>query len=314
MHYSEIEFDGGYYRNQPFPLGGRMTETAFAYAKINISLDIISKRDDGYHNMKMVMQTVSLCDKITIICEPGEGISVDAGLQYLPRDKSNIAVKAALGFFNYTGITGYHTQISIKKEIPIRAGLGGGSADAACVLRMLNRMFISKLDQETLKTIGISLGSDVPFCVVGGTRLAEGRGEILTELPPMPSCYFVICKPPYSFSTPELFSLTQCDKIRVRPDTEGIIESLMNGSLSGIARRMYNVFEDYVPQGRQDIVYIKNSMLDNGALGATMTGSGSAVAGVFDSAEYAQKSYEQLKGKYMECYLAEPILKESLAQ
>ncbi|MCL2151695.1 MAG: 4-(cytidine 5'-diphospho)-2-C-methyl-D-erythritol kinase [Oscillospiraceae bacterium] len=316
MLYSENRINGvdNAKRIRPIPPIDTMAETSFAYAKVNISLDIISKRSDGFHNMKMVMQTVSLSDEITVRCEPGAGISssTDTGLSYLPVDRRNIAVKAALAFFDHTGITGYLTHINIKKEIPVSAGLGGGSADAACVLRMLDRMFDSKLGQETLKTIGKSIGSDVPFCIVGGTCLAEGRGEVLTELPPLPRCYFVICKPPFSYSTPELFSLTQCEKIRVRPDTEGLIASLMNGNLSGVARRMYNVFEDYLPWGKQDIIYIKNSLLDNGALGATMTGSGPTVVGLFESADYARQAYEKLKENYLECYLAQPMNKESL--
>jgi len=282
-----------------------MVETDLAFAKINISLDIISKMSDGYHSMKMVMQSISLSDEITIECVPGEGISVEAGLPYLPGDERNIAVKAALAFYKHTGIDGYHTGISIKKNIPVCAGLGGGSADGASVLRALDRMFGLNLGSRTLEILGSGIGADVPFCIVGGTRLAEGRGEILTELRPIPRSCVVVCKPPFSCSTPELFGRIRCEKIHARPDTNGLIDALETGDLNGIARRMYNVFEDVLPRGARDIADIKYTMLDNRALGAVMTGTGPAVFGLFDNEENAQKAFAQLKTSYKECYLAE---------
>jgi len=279
-----------------------MIETSQAFAKINLSLDIISKMADGYHNMKMVMQTVSLCDEITVECVPGEGISIDTGLSYLPNNEQNIAVKAASVFFKSTGITGYRTHIEIKKEIPVCAGLGGGSTDGACVLRILDRMFETNLGSGTLGQLGKNVGSDVPFCIVGGTCLAEGRGELLTSLMPIPQCHIVICKPPYSCPTSELFKRVRCDKIRARPDTDGIIASLEKGDLSGVARRMYNVFEDILPRGKRDIADIKNTLLNYGALGAVMTGTGPSVFGLFDSETCAQKAFDHLKKSYKECY------------
>ena len=282
-----------------------MIETAKAFAKINISLDIVSKMADGYHNMKMVMQSVSLCDEITIECAPGKGASVETGLPYLPGDERNIAAKAALAFFRHAGIEGYRARIRIKKRIPVCAGLGGGSADGACVLRMLDRMFESNMGETALETLGMSIGSDIPFCIAGGTRLAQGRGEILTDLPPIPRCLIVICKPPFACSTPELFGRVNCEKIRARPDTDGIVAALGKGDLNSIARRMYNVFEDVLPRGVRDITDIKYTMLDNGALGATMTGSGPAVFGLFDNEDNAKNTFEHLKSNYKECFLAE---------
>jgi len=284
-----------------------MTETGFAYAKVNISLDIVSKMDDGYHNMKMVMQTVSLKDEITIKCVPGEGVKVDAGLPFLPSDNRNIAAKAALAFFGHTGIYGYNTRIKMKKNIPVCAGLGGGSSDGACVLRMLDKMFKTSLGRKTLEEIGLSIGSDVPFCIDGGTSLAEGRGELLTNLTPIPKCYVLICKPPFSCSTPVLFGKIKCDKIRSRPDTDGIIAALSQGDLSGVARRMYNVFEDVMTKGARDIADIKNAMLDKAALGTVMTGSGPSVIGLFEKEEDAKGALEFLNRGYKECYLAETV-------
>jgi 4-diphosphocytidyl-2-C-methyl-D-erythritol kinase len=282
-----------------------MRDFSQAHAKINISLDIVSKRADGYHNLVMVMQTISLSDEITIECTPGEGLIVDAGLPYLPKDESNIAAKAALAFYRLTGITGYRTHIAIKKSIPVCAGLGGGSADGACVLRLLDRMFKARLGRGQLEALGNGIGSDVPFCIDGGTKLAEGRGEVLTDLPPLPHSYIVICKPSFSYSTPELFRRVKCDKIHARPDTNGILKALGQGDLGGIARRMYNVFEDMLPHSKTDIIEIKNKLLESDALGATMTGSGSAVFGIYDNKKSAQRAYKHLKADYKSTFLAE---------
>jgi 4-diphosphocytidyl-2-C-methyl-D-erythritol kinase len=259
---------------------------------------------DGYHNLRMVMQTVSLSDEITIECVQGEGVSVKAGLPYLPSDERNIAAKAVLAYFKHTGITGYRINIGIKKAIPVCAGLGGGSTDGACVLRMLDEMFMTNLGLHTLEELGGTIGSDVPYCVGGGTRLVEGRGEILTDLPQMPQSFIVIVKPSFSCSTPELFKRVKCEKIRSRPDTDGIIKALGEGDLHGIARRMYNVFEDVLPRGERDVADIKYTMLDHGALGAVMTGSGPAVFGVFDKKTNAENAYEHLKGCYRDCFMA----------
>ena len=284
-----------------------MKETSRAPAKINLSLDIVSKMPDGYHNIKTVMQTIDLYDDITVECVPGEGISINPGFPYLPDDERNISVKAALAFFDHTGITGYHTHIDTKKRIPVCAGLGGGSADGACVLRILDKLFATNLGRKTLESIGKGVGSDIPFCITGGTCLAEGRGELITDLRPMPHCYAVICKPPFTCSTPDIFSRVRLWKIRARPDTDGIVASLNSGNLSGIARRMYNVFEDVLPRGARDIADIKYALLDNGALGAVMSGSGPAVVGLFDSKTLAQSACLNLNSSYEECFLTETV-------
>jgi len=285
----------------------KVKDTSPAYAKINLSLDIVSKMDDGYHNLRTIMQSVRLSDEIEINCTPGEGVSVDAGKPYLPDDERNIAAKAALAFFGFTGIKGYHTHISVKKIIPVCAGLGGGSTDGACVLRMLDRIFKTGLDRKSLEELSYSIGSDVPFSISGGTKLAEGRGEILTDLPPLPHCHIIICKPPFSCSTPELFGHVRCEKIRARPDTDGIIKALEAGDLGGVARRMYNVFEDVLPRGKSEIAEIKSALLDNGALGSVMTGSGPAVFALFDKKEKAEAAFEQLKVNYKDCFLTETV-------
>jgi len=284
-----------------------MTETSFAYAKVNISLDIISKRDDGFHNLKTVMQSIGLYDEITLECKPGDGISVNVDLPYLPGDEHNIAARAALAFYKHTKITGIHTTINIKKSIPVCAGLGGGSTDGACVLRLLDRMYETRLGRKVLEEIGITIGSDIPFNIDGGTKLVEGRGEILSDLQPLRNSYVVICKPAFQCSTPELFKRVKCEKIQARPDTTGLLKAIGDGDTDGVAKRMYNVFEDLLPRGKSEIAEIRNALLDNNALGAVMTGSGPSVFGLFNSKINATGAYEQLKAIYKDCYLTETI-------
>ena len=280
--------------------------TEKAFAKINLSIDIVSRMESGYHNMRMVMQSIGLYDTVTVQCRPGDGIYVVTDLKYLPGDERNIASRAASVFFGYTGLDGWRTDIDIRKTIPVCAGLGGGSTDGAAVLRALNTLLETKLDKKTLEQLAERIGSDVPFCVAGGTALAEGRGEQLTGLPSLPDCAIVVCKPSFAISTPELFSKINVDKIRFRPDTDGLVGALQEGSLTGVARRMYNVFEDVLPKGTGAIGDIKERLGDGGALGAAMTGTGSAVYGIFKDEEAAADTYEALKASYGECYLTVP--------
>jgi 4-diphosphocytidyl-2-C-methyl-D-erythritol kinase len=284
-----------------------------AYAKLNISLDVVSRLADGYHEMLMVMQSVDLCDDVAISCEPGEGILVSTSLRYLPDDMRNIAAKAAARFLARTGIRGQRIKIVITKRIPVCAGLGGGSADGAAVLRGLNTLLSAGLSGAELEELGGAVGSDVPFCVRCGTALATGRGDVLEDLPPLPDCFFVIVKPQFAVSTPELFSKIDCAKIRARPDTDGLVSELRAGNLAGVARRMYNVFEDALPRGRDEIDELRGRLLDGRALGAIMTGTGSAVFGVFDSEERARRACADLKesggrgAARRECFFAKPV-------
>ena len=261
-----------------------------AYAKINISLDVTGKRPDGYHDMLMVMQTITLCDDITVTLTPGIPGRAECNLRFVPCDERNLAVRAADVFFAETGIENMGAHIKMHKRIPVGAGMAGGSSDAAAVLRALNRLCNTRLGGAGLEEIAAHIGSDVAFCVRGGTQLASGRGEKLTELPQMPDCSVVVCKPDFSVSTPELFRKLDSVKLRCHPDTQGIIELLGEGKLAKIARRMYNVFEDVPDRRRKEIAAIKSTMLDCGALGAIMTGTGSAVFGLFDDENAAQRT------------------------
>ncbi|MDO4815569.1 MAG: 4-(cytidine 5'-diphospho)-2-C-methyl-D-erythritol kinase [Bacillota bacterium] len=280
------------------------TTTEKAYAKINISLDVTAKRPDGYHDMLMVMQTVSLCDDIEVSLVENQRSSATCNLHFVPTDERNLAVKAAEKFFKAAGIEGRGALIKMHKLIPVGAGMAGGSADAAAVLRALNRLCGRPFDEKALCDLAGEVGSDVPFCIAGGTMLATGRGEILSPLPELPHCSIVICKPEFSTSTPELFRKLDAIKLRCHPDTNGIIEALESGDLVKLSRRMYNVFEDVPDRRHSTIAEIKSTMLDCGAMGSIMTGTGSAVFGIFSDDAAAQGACEKLKKEFKLCYTA----------
>ena len=271
-----------------------------AWAKLNISLDVAERRADGYHDMTMVMQTVSLCDSVDISFNDTGRVQAKTNLSFVPGDARNLAVKAALCYLHAVGLEGQGMLITLDKKVPVGAGMGGGSSDAAAVLRALNRHYAA-LSPEQLETLSAEVGSDVPFCVRGGTALATGRGEKLESLPDMPACDFIICKPDFSVSTPELFKkLDQC-AARCHPDTAGIVNALHDGDLEQICRRMYNVFEDVDDRRMRTVREIKGRLLDHGALGAVMTGTGSAVFGAFRPGAAPDAAVNELRREYGFC-------------
>ena len=277
-----------------------------AFAKLNLTLDILRRREDGYHDLQMVMQSIDLADELTVTPAEGEG-AMSTTLSYLPSDGRNLAQMAAEAFRNAAG-RGGQVDISIVKRIPVCAGMAGGSSDAAAVLRAMNELTGAGYTPAELAKIGEAVGSDVPYCVVGGTALAEGRGERLTPLPPLPPCHVVVCKPPFPISTPQLFSRVDMRKIARRPDTEGMLAALAAGDLTGVARRMYNVFEDVLEPRRQaEISAIKAALIDCGALGAAMTGSGPTVFGLFDDPAAAESARAQLSGSYQDVFLCRTL-------
>lgn len=278
-----------------------------ACAKINLSLDVLGRLPGGYHEMKMVMQTVSLRDEVLLAPAEGGEIRLETNFGFLPSDGRNIARKAAEAFFAAAGIGARGLLIRLEKRIPVGAGLGGGSADAAAVLRGLNEMHGGILPRAKLLEIAAGLGSDVPFCLLGGTRLASGRGDVLEALPPLPECGIVICKPGFSIRTPDLFARIDGRRSRIRPDTEGLVRALREGDLSGAARRMYNVFEDVLPQGSGEVGVIKQKLLSAGALGAVMSGTGSAVFGLFPDRAGAEAAAAALREDYRDCFAAAPV-------
>ncbi len=279
-----------------------------AYAKINLTLDVLGKRADGYHDLCMVMQSVSLADTVTITQTDGTGLSLRCGAAFLPSADKNIATIAANAFAAHTGVSLDGLQIQLQKRIPVCAGTAGGSSDGAAVLRGLNEWFQTGLSLPALAKIGESVGSDVPYCVLGGTALAQGRGERLTPLAPLPDCCIVLCKPGFSISTPELFRKLDESRLRYRPDNAGICRALEQGSLQDVCRRMFNVFEQVLPASRKlEIEEIKGFMLECGALGACMTGTGPTVFGVFTNEADAQRACDSLRATRPDTYLTTNI-------
>lgn len=265
-----------------------------ARAKINITLDVLNKREDGYHNVKMIMQTVDLYD--TLYLEKiDQGIEVKTNLRYLPVDEKNVAYKAAQLFFNTVNIKDTGIKINIHKKIPVAAGLAGGSTDAAAVLIAMNRMFNIGLSTEQLMEMGKQLGADVPYCIMGGTALAEGIGDILTLLPSMPTAIVVLAKPPISVSTAQVYGKLNVQNITTHPDTESVINAIYNQDIIGITKGMYNVLEAVTAKEHRIVNRIKNIMLGSGAYGSIMSGSGPTVFGIFGNEVSARKAVNKLK-------------------
>lgn len=284
------------------------TITLHAPAKLNLTLDILRRREDGYHDLQMVMQSVSLCDRVTVRTGTGgEDIRVQSDCLDLPSGPSNIAWQAAQVFYTTTGISNRGTEIFIEKQIPMQAGMAGGSADGAAVLRALQRLLRPDLPDADLESMAAHVGSDVPFCVRGGTALAEGRGEVLTNLPPMPDCWILLCKPDFGISTPALFGRVQLEKISVHPNLEAMGEALRKQQLPAVAAQLCNVFEEVLSEKEQEIFAIKELLRRHGALNACMTGSGTTVLGLFADVEIARKAEIALKSCYSHVFLVKPL-------
>ena len=279
-----------------------------AHAKLNLTLDVLGKRPDGYHDLRMIMQSVELADTLTLTRNDTGELRVSTNLHFLPNNEKNLAAQAALRWWERENAVPCGLDINIEKHIPVCAGLAGGSSDAAAVLRALNQMEDVRLSPERVAGIGTRVGSDVPYCVMGGTALAEGRGEVLTPLPPLPKCWVVLCKPEFSISTPALFAKIDSVRLRCRPDTQGAIAALEGGDLAGVARRMYNVFEDALPERQRTRVNdIKNALIQCGALGASMSGTGPTAFGLFDSEVLAREAWERLSDFGGEVFLTQTV-------
>ncbi|MCF2660683.1 4-(cytidine 5'-diphospho)-2-C-methyl-D-erythritol kinase [Pseudoflavonifractor phocaeensis] len=279
-----------------------------ARAKLNLTLDVLGKRPDGYHDLKMVMQSITLADDLTLEDNGTGEIRVRSNLSFLPGGEKNLAVKAALCFYRTLGREPRGLDISLDKRVPVCAGMAGGSSDAAAVLRALNQMEGQPFSREELARVGERVGSDVPYCVLGCTALAEGRGERLTPLPALPQCWVVVCKPDFPISTPELFARIDGCKVRRRPDTDGVLAALEAGDLPEVARRMYNVFEDVLPERqRARVADIKNTLIQQGALGANMSGTGPTAFGLFEREEAAKAAFELLSQHHKETFLAQTV-------
>ena len=284
-----------------------------AYAKLNLSLDVLDRRSDGYHEMRMVMQTVTLSDALRLETGTGKPLSMRSSLGFLPADERNWRRPPALRLCAETGADCGGLSIGAGQVHPGVRRAGGGQRRRRCRPAGAQPPAGLGLPPERLEAIGARVGSDVPYCVRGGTALAEGRGEVLTTLPALPDCHVVLCKPAFSVPTPELFARLDGCRIRRRPDTAGLLAALAAGDLAGVARRMYNVFEDVLPERRgAEVQRIKNALVQQGALGASMSGTGSTVFGLFDREEAARRAYELLQESYRDTFLARSLEKNGI--
>ncbi|WP_343210738.1 4-(cytidine 5'-diphospho)-2-C-methyl-D-erythritol kinase [Anaerolentibacter hominis] len=268
-----------------------------ALAKINLGLDVLGKREDGYHELRMIMQTIRLADQVYLKKTKAPGIHFKTNLPYLPCDERNIAWQAASMIMKEFSIE-EGIFISLSKKIPVAAGLAGGSSDAAAVLVGMNRLFHLDLPKKELMQRGVQLGADVPYCILRGTALSEGIGEILTPLPPVPDCCVVILKPDFSVSTRYVYSHLRVGPDTRHPDIDGMLQDIADGSINGIATKLGNVLEEVTIPVHPEIAQIKQTMLDCGALGALMSGSGPTVFGLYSSFETGRKACGQLRRIY----------------
>ena len=275
-----------------------------ALGKINLGLDVLGRRENGYHDVRMVMQTVYLYDQIRMEKTKKPGIELLTNLFYLPVNENNLAYQAAdllmKEFHVKEGV-----KITLDKHIPVAAGMAGGSSNAAAVLFGINRMFSLGLSQKELMERGVTLGADVPYCVLGGTAIARGIGEVLTPLPAPADCHVIIAKPPVSVSTAYVYGHIKPLEITKKPDIEAMAQSIKDGDLKKMASLIYNVMEDVTVGEYPIISEIKHVMLDNGALNSIMSGSGPTVFGLFDDKEKAQQCVKTLeeKGLTQQLYL-----------
>lgn len=274
-----------------------------AYGKINLTLDITGKREDGFHLLDTVMQSVSVWDEVELTPGGKGEIRLRCDREYLPTDTKNTAYRAASLFFRRCGLKQEGLTISLRKNIPTRAGMGGGSADAAAVLFGLNRLYETKLEPSALLELGAGVGADVPFCIQGGTCRCTGTGELLEPASPMPDCFLVICKPPAGMSTPRAYALLDQYPLSGGRATPKMLQALEAGELRQIGRALSNRFDETMKLSQ--VRTVKKLMLSAGALGAMMTGSGSAVYGIFDQVEKA-KSCMRLLERKGEVFLSRP--------
>lgn len=278
-----------------------------AFAKLNLTLDVLGKREDGYHDLKSVMQTVSIRDDIEIDLGTGKPWCLKCDKEGIPTDETNLAWKAAKLYCERMHKDPDGIEIRITKRIPSQAGMGGGSADAAAVLRALNRHYGAPLSIMALAELGAEIGSDVPFCVLCGTAMVEGRGEKLRKLPDLPDCIFVVCKPDFSVSTPELYKKIDQVAIAQRPDHQAMESALLGGDLEKVAHNLCNVFDPVVTEEHLELNYIKSIFHQYGAVGYQMTGSGSACFAIVSEFEVAAVLCNMLKDSYPNIFICKGV-------
>lgn len=267
-----------------------------AYAKINLGLDVLRRRQDGYHEVRMIMQTVDICDELVLERTPQAGIVLLTDRAELPTDKNNLIWKAADLLLRMKNIE-EGVKITLTKRIPIAAGMAGGSADAAAAMRGLNELFDMGYSTKELQELGVKLGADIPYCLTGGTMLAEGIGEILSPLPAPPDCFLVVAKPDIDVSTAFVYGSLHAERLSDHPDIDGMIGALKEGSLTGITDRLGNVLETVSVREYPVIERVKSLMREKGAHNALMSGSGPTVFGIFTKREEAEETAGLIREK-----------------
>ena len=276
-----------------------------AYAKVNITLDVVGKREDGYHLLKMIMQNIDIYDVITIE-KIESGIEITCNKPYVPTDERNLAYKAAKLFKDTFNITS-GVSINIKKNIPVAAGLAGGSTDCAAVLKIMNKLFQVNADNEKLMELGVKLGADVPYCINGGTALCEGIGEILTPLKPFKNHIIVLVKPPFGVSTKDVYKNFDLGRFKNHPETDKVITYMNEDNLYEVAKNMKNLLENVTLKKHKVISSIKSEMESLGAIKAMMSGSGPTVFAFFDDMMKAQRCYDEMKKKYNDTFITRTV-------
>lgn len=286
--------------------------TLQAYAKINLGLDVLRKRPDGYHEVKMIMQSISLADTLELKKIPEGTIRLINGAERdnpeVPMDKTNLIYRA-IDLIKQKYAISEGIEATMTKRIPVAAGMAGGSTDAAAALKGMNQLFALGLSEQELCELGVTLGADIPYCIMGGTALSEGIGERLTPLPPMPECWILIAKPPICVSTGFVYGNLKANELTVHPDIDGMTEAIKHNDLHGITSRLGNVLETVTIPAHPEIAVIKDRMLDYGAMQALMSGSGPTVFGIFAEEEQAAEAGTaiQKEGLSGQVYLTKPI-------
>lgn len=290
------------------------TITKKAYAKVNLALDVLRRREDGYHEVKMIMQNLDIYDELTFsVYENGtqpsnRKITITTNKEGIPTDSRNLIYKAVELMFDEYGIEA-EIDIHLTKNIPVEAGMAGGSTDCAATLHAINELFNLGADTKKLMELGVKLGADVPYCVMAKTALSEGIGEVLTPVEPLKDCYVLVVKPPISVSTKMVYTNLNANELEKHPDVDGMIEALKISDLSGVASRMENVLETVTVHMHPEIETIKKAMKEKGAMNAIMSGSGPTVFGIFDDEEVAKMAAEHIRslGVSKEIFVTVPV-------
>ncbi len=285
------------------------TLTRNAYAKVNLALDVLRRREDGYHDVCMIMQNLSLYDTLTFTMEEADALAITLSCdkEFVPCDERNLIYKAIVLMGETYHLTG-HIHVELVKRIPVEAGMAGGSTDCAAAFHAMRELYGLDVSDQELMKLGVKLGADVPYCIMAKTALSEGIGEVLTEVAPLPDCFVVVAKPTISVSTKMVYENLHANELQHHPDVAGMIEALKQGDLSGVASRMENVLETVTTKLYPQIEEIKQTMKESGAENAIMSGSGPTVFGLYREKAIAEQSAEKIRQQYglSEVYVTQP--------